>query len=95
MTIGYLAGFFAGQGSIRIKVRRDRKPHLKLQIGQKETAVLDELVSTYGGWIESGGVGQVKRWVIYGSKAKAIAEAMFPYLIVKRDKVIEILGILY
>lgn len=86
MTIEYLAGFFDGEGSVRIKTSAGIT-RFQLQIGQKEEEVLFVIRDTFGGWIESGGINGVRKWVIGGKKAKALAKEMHPHLIVKRDSV--------
>lgn len=92
MTIEYLSGFFDGEGTIRIKKRRQQSDVVQLQIGQKEEAVLYEIKSQFGGWIESGGqTGQVKRWVITGKKAQELARQMLPHLVVKKKVVLDTL----
>lgn len=45
----------------------------------------------FGGWIESGGKS-CRRWVLRGKKAELLAREMLPYLVVKRQDVVELLN---
>lgn len=85
----YMAGFFDGEGCIRINKRiRPVSPEYSLfiTIGQKDGAVIDWLLQTFGGHVH-----QVKRdnsfiWIVSNKKAHSVLEKITPYLKYKKPQ---------
>ena len=93
MSIQYLAGFFDGEGSLFYKHKNHRaKPVLCMNIAQQNTEVLYKIKETYRGVYEKPyGKNHVSYWRTTDKNARNLLKRMLPYLIVKKDKVIDAL----
>jgi len=85
----YMAGFFDGEGCIRIN-KRVRPVSIEyslfISLGQKDGACMDWLVSTFGGHVH-----KVKRdnsfiWIVSNKKAHEFLEKVIPYLKYKKPQ---------
>ena len=97
MTLQYLAGFFDGEGSIGINAspRKDKSQKLycslRINVANVHPDVINELYLRFGGSIDIVNVGktnrrQAYRWMIACKKAASFLEAIYPYLVVKREQ---------
>lgn len=96
--LAYLAGIVDGEGHIsvtQVMLPRGGSPALiaKLEVGQMDQRLILWLRDTFGGWIsERQKVYRHDRWKIFYrwslslKKRRNLAEAMLPYLVVKRDE---------
>ncbi len=85
----YMAGFFDGEGCIRINKRtRPRNPEycLFITIGQKDGAVIDWLVTTFGGHIHTVRRDGSFIWIASNKKAHSVLEKITPYLKYKKPQ---------
>ena len=95
MDIRYLAGIFDGEGCAYMKRNRESPRIFIMKISQKDTRLLYAIREVYEGRVESGGKRGTPRWVLSGNKAKTIALQMFPYLIVKKNTIKSLLGVVH
>lgn len=88
--LSYIAGFFDGEGSINISVRKRKhfsiSHTLVISIGQKDGETLDWIKERFG-----GNLHQVKRdssymWYCSNRKAYSILKELIPFLKYKRPQ---------
>lgn len=101
ISLEYLAGLVDGEGCIRLHPSNKgkyRKYYPRLQVTNTYKPILDMLVDHYGGAIHTDSFGprkpnwKVKHdWRISGDKARDLLNQLLPYLIIKKDKAIEVL----
>lgn len=90
----YMAGFFDGEGCIRINKRKrpvNTEYTLFITIGQKDGATIDWIQETFGGHIH-----QVKRdgsyiWIASNKTAHSVLEKITPYLKYKKPQALSAL----
>lgn len=100
MEISYLAGLVDGEGCIRLHPSNKgiyRKYYPRLQVTNSYKLLLDMLVSQYGGAIHGPKRGSISTkdcwdWRITGDKARQLLIDLIPFLIVKKEKAIEVLS---
>lgn len=100
MNISYLAGLVDGEGCIRLHPSNKgiyRKYYPRLQVTNTYKLLLDMLVSQYGGAIHGPKKGKSSYkdcwdWRITGDKARQLLKDLIPFLIIKKEKAIEVLS---
>ena len=80
--LAYIGGIMDTDGSMRVS------PALKVQVGQKYSALTTFLVESFGGGvtIEKRSNGPFYRWQIYCSKATEFLRLVRPFIIAKKDQ---------
>lgn len=90
--IAWAAGFFDGEGYVRIAAPASGRSsgYLKINVTQVDRRSLNLLVDLFGGSITRATRSDERyrvagRWELQGRKATAALEEMLPYLVVKRE----------
>jgi hypothetical protein len=90
MDDAYFAGFFDGEGCIRIQSsHKGTSWHIRVTCVQRNPAPLLLMVERYGGAAGKFSKGRNEdmwTWYAMGPKAAAFLERVLPYLIVKREQ---------
>ncbi len=96
-TVAYLAGFFDGEGNIRVACnsKNARGHYLRISATQVNPAPLNRLQLHFGGHLYQRPARQSKKdgfvrqpiwdWIAAGPGAAVALEALLPYLIVKAE----------
>ena len=90
LSLEYIAGFFDGEGSIRINYKGyyNKLPSsLDVRIGQnlKVNAVLHEVCAMFGGTVIDYKNGY-SQWVVTTTKAATFLKTIEPHLYIKREE---------
>jgi hypothetical protein len=80
--LAYAAGFFDGEGSITISLRKDTYVAIEVGVSQKLPAVLNWFHTCFGGNVYQS-KQYAAQWKIFGGKAVQFLSLIEPYLIVK------------
>lgn len=92
----YLAGFFDGEGCIRVnKTKTDKSPnyHLIVTIANNDRSILDSCLKIYGGDVREKGKGNCYSWSLFNKvHIKQFLLDTLPYLVVKRDEALAGVG---
>jgi hypothetical protein len=100
LSLEYLAGLVDGEGCIRLHPSNKgkyRKYYPRLQVTNTYKPILDMLVDQYGGAVHSDTKSRKENWKvkhdwrITGDKARELLNQLLPYLIIKKEKAIEVL----
>lgn len=91
VDLSYVAGFFDGEGCVRVARNGGRGFTLSAQITQNEhatsTALFAELKDTFGGSISKQTALRTKlNWQVTGQNALGFLSAILPYLRLKGDQ---------
>jgi hypothetical protein len=89
LSLEYLAGLVDGEGCIRLHPSNKgkyRKYYPRLQVTNTYKPILDMLVDQYGGAVHSDTKSRKENW-----KARELLNQLLPYLIIKKEKAIEVL----
>lgn len=95
LTLAYLGGIVDGEGYIGVK-RTGRRYHARLQVGMVERHAIDVLRETFGGSLtieQHGRLRPIHRWHVSDRQAEQALRSLLPYLRVKRDQAIVVLGL--
>lgn len=103
MEISYFAGLVDGEGCIRLHPSNKgkyRKYYPRLQVSNTYKPLLDMLVSQYGGAIHGPKRSPIRDcptkdcwdWRITGDKARQLLNDLLPFLIIKKQKAIQVLA---
>lgn len=86
----YLAGFFDGEGCIRVnKTKTENSPnyHLIVTIANNDRSILDSCLEAYGGDVREKGKTGCYSWSLFNKvHIKQFLLDTLPYLVVKRDE---------
>jgi hypothetical protein len=94
----YLAGIIDGEGSIIVRPKKEHKGgtityELIVTVTNTNMALLEWIAERYGDYIYRTGFGsarpnckQAYHWRVSGPKCGPILEAVFPFLIIKREQ---------
>jgi hypothetical protein len=86
--LGYLAGFFDGEGSVSYGLTKGRYLRLEISVSQNTVQVPEIFVrllktgKVYQSKAKNGSV--IFQWKVYGEKALDPLQVLIPYLIVKK-----------
>lgn len=90
IKLAYMAGFFDGEGCIRISSQENppfsTRHQLQVTVGQKDGAIMDWIIGNFG-----GNVHQVSRdgsysWTVSQQKALSFLKEITPFLKYKRPQ---------
>jgi hypothetical protein len=86
----YLAGFFDGEGCVRVNKTPTRNTisyHLIVSIANNDKTILDSCKEIYGGDVHLKGKGPCLSWSLFSKASiEKFLLASLPYLVVKKDE---------
>lgn len=91
-VIGYIAGFFDGEGCLSWSKQRNGSQTVRVEVAQNEVAPLELIQKYFGGTIILHSNGKCHKLRFNGFAAIPFVEAIEPLLLVKGDKAREVLA---
>lgn len=87
MTPEYLAGFFDGEGYVGVQVPGGKASSIQTIVVQKDTEILHDIQSVYGGVVSKRSTGGTSSWYATGYKALPFLKSILPHLRYKKPQV--------
>jgi hypothetical protein len=95
LSAEYCAGFFDGEGSVYAARRRKKSPIVIVCIGNTHKGILEKHKEKWGGSIhrrvKHNGWQDQYQWVLSTRMAKPYLEAILPFVVIKKEVIIEAL----
>lgn len=82
--IAYTAGFFDGEGCVRLQMNRNGKYGLRVFISQKDRRPLEWVQKRFGGRLSKWKGNVATQLYFFGPEAYTFLQIITPYLIVKK-----------
>lgn len=89
--IPYTAGIIDGEGHVKAYPNSNGKLYPRIVVVQNDRRLLEWLKEQFGGCISKHGE-RAGRWQLSGKKAVQLAKDCLPYLIVKKEAALSLIG---
>lgn len=89
MNVSWLAGFFDGEGCVRLERSHDsNRFYARLMITQKDLGVLRKIQAEYGGKIRPLSTNSCSNICWHGHEAVVLAQRLLPHSVCKHDQLL-------